>query len=148
HRIRVERPPLGRHVRPLGAVGGGGAAPVVVLAAHPRVVTAAAGASPLDDLFGALSDPTRRALLRRLIEEGPETATELAHDSPLPRQAVTKHLRALVEAGLATPTRVGRSVTYTATPEPLAEAIAWMIEASPQWDRRMGRLRATARSRG
>ncbi len=110
-------------------------------------MSAAIRPSPLDDLFGALADPTRRALLRRLIEEGPETATELAADSPLTRQAVTKHLRALVDAGLAEPTRVGRSVTYTATPEPLAQAIAWLIESSPAWDRRMERLQASGRRR-
>lgn len=95
---------------------------------------------PLDALFGALADPTRRALLSRLIHTGPDTATRLADEYPLTRQAVTKHLRALVDAGLATPRREGREVTYVATPERLADAVTWMADASPRWDRRMDRL--------
>ena len=57
--------------------------------------------SALDDLFGALSDPTRRALFERLLKQGPDTATRLAEHTTLTRQAVVKHLQALVEAGLA-----------------------------------------------
>lgn len=99
---------------------------------------------PLDDLFGALADPTRRFILQRLVREGPETATSLAEHCPLSRQAVVKHLHALVDAGLATPVRSGREVRYTATPEPLASAVAWLVEASPRWDRSLERLRTQA----
>ncbi|MGD9702043.1 MAG: ArsR/SmtB family transcription factor [Acidimicrobiia bacterium] len=95
----------------------------------------------LDDLFGALADPTRRALLQRLLQHGPETATRLAVDWPLSRQAVVKHLQALVEAGLATPQREGREVRYAATPEPLSSALAWLLESSAHWDQRIERLR-------
>ena len=95
----------------------------------------------LDDLFGALADPTRRALLQRLLRQGPETATRLAADSPLTRQGVVKHLQALVEAGLAAPRREGREVRYAATPEPLATAVAWLLESSADWDQRIERLR-------
>jgi len=56
---------------------------------------------------------------------------------------VTKHLQALVDAGLAERSRHGREVTYTATPQPLAEVVAWLVESSPQWDRRLARLRRT-----
>ncbi len=99
--------------------------------------------SALDELFGALSDPTRRALLERLLRHGPDTATRLSIESPLTRQAVTKHLQALVDAGLAERSRHGREVTYAATPQPLAEVLAWLVESSPQWDRRLARLRRT-----
>ena len=95
----------------------------------------------LDDLFGALADPTRRALLQRLLQHGPETATRLAADSPLTRQGVVKHLQALVEAGLAVPRREGREVRYAATPEPLSTAVAWLLESSADWDQRIERLR-------
>jgi DNA-binding transcriptional ArsR family regulator len=104
--------------------------------------------SALDDLFGALSDPTRRALLQRLMHNGPDTATRLAADLPLTRQAVVKHLQALVDAGLAAPKREGREVRYTATPEPLAAVLSWLMESSTQWDRRVERLRHKLQGEG
>ena len=110
---------------------------------QPAVTSATSGI--LDELFGALADPTRRALLEHLLRHGPDTATRLAADSPLSRQAVVKHLQALVEAGLAAPTREGREVRYAATTEPLATAVAWLLESSPQWDRRVDRLRRRAK---
>lgn len=109
-----------------------------------RVTVDHGAGSALDVLFGALSDPTRRSLLQRLIHHGPDTATRLAAHSELTRQAVTKHLQAMVAAGIASTERDGREVVYTATPEALATAIAWLIESSPQWDRRMGRLKRAA----
>jgi DNA-binding transcriptional ArsR family regulator len=101
--------------------------------------------SALDDLFGALSDPTRRALLERLMRDGPDTATRLAQHTTLTRQAIVKHLQALVDAGLATSERDGREVRYVATPEPLAHVVAWLTESSSGWDRRLTRLRSASR---
>jgi len=100
---------------------------------------------PLDALFDALADPTRRRLLRRLVEDGPDTASHLAADLPVTRQAVVKHLQGLVEAGLATPERRGREVRYRATPAPLAQAVGWLLAAGAQWDERLGRLDRLAR---
>jgi DNA-binding transcriptional ArsR family regulator len=102
-------------------------------------------ARPLDDLFGALADPTRRRLLERLIHEGPHTATLLAAGSPVTRQAIVKHLQALTAAGLVTPERCGREVRYRATTEPLADAVEWLRGASAGWDRRAARLRRRVR---
>jgi len=105
---------------------------------------------PLDALFAALADPTRRQLLERLIHDGPDTATNLVQicqrdrPTPISRQAIVKHLHALVDAGLATPVRSGREVRYTATPEPLTNVVAWLVETSPGWDRRLEKLRARA----
>jgi len=96
---------------------------------------------PLDELFGVLADPTRRALLSQLVHEGPETATRLADRFPLTRQAVVKHLRALADAGLVTPERSGREVRYRATTERLADAVSWLLDTSTRWDRRLDRLR-------
>lgn len=95
----------------------------------------------LDTVFGALADPTRRRLVVRLVREGPGTATELAHDLPISRQAVVKHLQALGEAGLVAGRRAGREVRYEATTEPLADAIGWILDAGGRWDRRLDRLR-------
>ena len=105
------------------------------------------GQGALDTLFGVLADPTRRSLLTRLLEHGPASATRLAEGSPVTRQAVTKHLRALVDADLATTQREGREVLYRATPEPLAEAVAWLVEAAPAWDDRLDRLRRRTKDR-
>ncbi|HZD03509.1 MAG TPA: metalloregulator ArsR/SmtB family transcription factor, partial [Longimicrobiales bacterium] len=70
-------------------------------------------------LFAALSDPTRRALFERLTARGPATATSLAAELPVSRQAVAKHLSALAAAGLVERTNVGREVHYSAVVAPL-----------------------------
>ena len=97
---------------------------------------------PLDELFAVLADPTRRAVLERLVHDGPQTATELAAHFPTSRQAVVKHLRVLAAADLVAAERTGREVHYRATTEPLADAVAWLVGASADWDRRAARLRA------
>ncbi len=98
---------------------------------------------PLDDLFGALADPTRRRVLERLIHDGPQTATELAAaGSTVSRQAIVKHLQALTAVELVVAERRGREVRYRATTEPLAAAVEWLRGASAAWDRRADRLRS------
>ena len=98
-------------------------------------------AGGLDAVFSALADPTRRGLVARLVQEGPHTATALARDMPMTRQAVVHHLQALGEAGLVDASREGREVRYRATPEPMSEAVAWMLGTGVSWDRRLDRLR-------
>ena len=102
----------------------------------------------LDAVFSALADPTRRGLVSRLVREGPHTATDLARDLPMTRQAVVHHLQALGEAGLVDAHRDGREVRYRATPEPLGDAVAWMLDSGAKWDRRLQRLREQVESRG
>jgi DNA-binding transcriptional ArsR family regulator len=91
------------------------------------------------DVFAALADPNRRRLLGYLAERETATATELAAELPVTRQAVAKHLTALRAAGLVEPRRQGRETRYRLTPEPLAEAMTWIAEVGAQWD---GRLQA------
>ena len=79
-------------------------------------------------VFGALSDPTRRALLAAIAQERAVTATELASELPISRQAVLKHLNALASAGLLDRERSGREVRYRVTPEPLSDAVGWMAD--------------------
>jgi DNA-binding transcriptional ArsR family regulator len=93
-------------------------------------------------VFGALADPMRRRLLTA-ISEHPSTATELATALPISRQAVTKHLNSLSEAGLLERQKAGRDVRYRVTPAPLSSAVSWMAEVGGQWDGRLARL-ATA----
>jgi DNA-binding transcriptional ArsR family regulator len=91
-------------------------------------------------VFGALSDPTRRALLQTIAEQPQATATELASDLPISRQAVLKHLAALADAGLVDRERSGREVRYKVTPEPLTDAVSWMADVGGQWDGRLAAL--------
>lgn len=98
------------------------------------------GRRPLDELFDALADPTRRDVLQRLVHAGPQSATVLAAEFPFTRQAIVKHLKALEEAGLVVAEREGREVRYRATTERLAEAVAWLLGTSAGWDRRARRL--------
>jgi ArsR family transcriptional regulator, cadmium/lead-responsive transcriptional repressor len=92
-------------------------------------------------VFGALADPTRRALLAAIAEQPKTTATELAATLPISRQAVLKHLTALGEAGLVDRERTGREVRYRVTPEPLSGAVSWMADVGAQWDERLGVLK-------
>lgn len=95
-----------------------------------------------EQVFAALSDATRRRLLSRLADGGPATATELAAELPVSRQAVVKHLDGLREAGLVTSAREGREVRYRVTPAPLADAVGWIADVGAQWDSRLAALQA------
>ena len=99
----------------------------------------------LGPLFAALADPTRRQVIRSLSGAEPVTASRLAGELPITRQAVAKHLAALERAGLVTPRREGRETRYSLTPEPLGDAIAWMQEVGARWDRSLARLSERAR---
>ncbi len=92
-------------------------------------------------VFSALADPSRRFVVETLAERGSATATELAGELPVTRQAVAKHLSALLEAGLVTPSRSGRETRYRLTPEPLSEAVTWIERVGAQWDERLAALR-------
>jgi len=97
---------------------------------------------PAGAVFGALADPMRRRLLAQLAAR-PATATELASELPISRQAVAKHLTSLSEAGLLERERAGRDVRYRVTPAPLSEAVTWMADVGGQWDDRLARLKRT-----
>ena len=92
-------------------------------------------------VFAALADGTRRELLRAIVADGPCTATELASERDITRQAVSKHLAVLGQAGLVAARRDGREVRYRADPAPLAVASDWIAETGAAWDRRLGRLK-------
>lgn len=99
----------------------------------------------LDLVFSALADPTRRQLVGALAERPGLTASHLAGDLPITRQAVGKHLAALAGAGLVEGRREGREMRYTLTPEPLGEAIDWMAAVGAEWDDRLRRLATVAK---
>lgn len=99
---------------------------------------------PSGAVFGALADPTRRRLLSAIAIH-PATATELAGELPISRQAVVKHLNTLARAGLLKRERDGRDVRYRVTPEPLSDAVSWIAEVGGQWDTRLAALRSSLR---
>ena len=99
----------------------------------------------VDEVFFALADPTRRELLRSLSTRPELTASRLAGELPITRQAVAKHLAALQRAGLVDAHREGRETRYIVTPAPLGDAMDWMAEVGAQWDQRLTRLAERAR---
>ena len=93
----------------------------------------------VDSVFAALSDPTRRTMLDWMAAEQAVTPTVLAAVLPITRQAVSRHLAVLEEAGLARSSVSGRERRYAVAPEGLAEAEAWIVQAE---QRRADRLHA------
>jgi DNA-binding transcriptional ArsR family regulator len=92
-------------------------------------------------VFNALADPTRRRLIERLSSSaGPISITELAEAFPISRQAVSKHLAALEEAGLVHAERRGRERKLTFSPEPLDAASAWIARVEARWAARLAAL--------
>jgi DNA-binding transcriptional ArsR family regulator len=102
------------------------------------------GTDPAGPVFEALADPVRRRLLSQL-SASPATATELAAGLPISRQAVTKHLSSLSDAGLLERERLGRIVRYRVTPDALGEAVEWIARVGDGWDARLDNLAATLR---
>lgn len=93
-----------------------------------------------DAVFAALADPTRLAVFEAVATSGPTTATELAADLPITRQAVSKHLAVLRDAGLVLGARAGRETRYEAGGDGLDAAGAWIDDVGAAWDRRLARL--------
>ena len=90
--------------------------------------------------FAALADPTRRHVIDMLADRDAVTASDLARDLPITRQAVAKHLATLADAGLVTSQRAGRETRYRLTPAPLSDAREWIDNVGAEWDARLSRL--------
>jgi DNA-binding transcriptional ArsR family regulator len=98
----------------------------------------------LDALWTAVADPTRRRVLDLLLAHGEATATTLAGELPVSRQAVVKHLAVLDRTGLVTGRREGREVRYAVQPERLELARRRMAEIAAQWDERLAAIKRIA----
>jgi DNA-binding transcriptional ArsR family regulator len=96
------------------------------------------------EVFAALGDPHRLALVQQLSREGQATATALAAPLPVSRQAVTKHLRVLEGAGLLRTRRTGREVLYLVRPDALARQARWLDDVAAVWERRLKGVKAAA----
>jgi DNA-binding transcriptional ArsR family regulator len=92
-------------------------------------------------IFAALGDQTRLRLVFRLCDEGPLSITGLAAGSKVTRQAITKHLRVMEEAGLVGCRRNGRESVWQLKQRGLKDAYQYLDVISKQWDEALGRLR-------
>ena len=92
-------------------------------------------------IFAALGEPTRMHLLDRLGDGAPQSIARLADGMPISRQALSKHLRVLESAGLASVERDGRETLYRIDPAGLLLAEAWIGDVSRQWDAAIDRLK-------
>lgn len=91
-------------------------------------------------VFSALADGTRRRVIETLATGQSATATSLAAELPMTRQAVTKHLAALRRADLVRSSRRGRETVYRIEPGPLTQAASWIAAVGGEWDERLARL--------
>lgn len=96
-------------------------------------------------IFAALGDPTRLAIVSQLRDGRARSIMELSEGAPqtreMTRQAVTKHLRVLEEAGLVASQRVGRESRFALKPERFTEARSYLEEVSALWDDALSRLK-------
>ena len=92
-------------------------------------------------LFAALGDETRLRLVSRLCVDGPMSITRLTAGSTVTRQAITKHLRVMEDAGLVRSTQQGRESIWQLEQKRLAEARRYLQLISAEWDAALGRLK-------
>jgi DNA-binding transcriptional ArsR family regulator len=95
---------------------------------------------PALDVFKAIADPTRRAILDRL-RAGPAPVNDLAGDFEQTRPAISKHLRVLREARLVSERRLGRERYYALEPAPLQRAAGWLEGYRNFWQQTLDRLK-------
>jgi DNA-binding transcriptional ArsR family regulator len=93
-------------------------------------------------VFAALGDETRLDLVNALCTRGPLSIARLTAGTRVTRQAVTKHLQVLEDAGLVRNSRVGRESIWQLDPQQLDDARRCLDVISAQWDRALGRLKA------
>ena len=93
-------------------------------------------------IFAALGDPTRLGLVATLADGRTRSVTELSAGAPISRQAMTKHLRVLEQAGVVASLRAGRETRFALCPDRLAEAQAYLETVGRQWEDALARLRS------
>jgi ArsR family transcriptional regulator, cadmium/lead-responsive transcriptional repressor len=98
----------------------------------------------VDELWSAIADPTRRRVLDVLLDRGEATATIVAGELPVTRQAVAKNLAVLNRAGLVEATRRGREVRYTIRAKRLDAATRSLAQVAADWDARLSAIKRIA----
>ena len=97
-----------------------------------------------DELWSAIADPSRRRVLDLLVSNGEVSASWLAGHVPFSRQAVSKHLVVLGEAGLVSRRKKGREVLYQVEADRFDQATRAMADLAAQWDRRLAAIKRPA----
>ncbi len=97
-----------------------------------------------DELWSAIGDPSRRRVLDLLVSNGEVSASWLALRVPFSRQAVSKHLVVLEEAGLVSRRKQGREVLYQVQVDRLDQATRAMADLAAQWDHRLAAIKRLA----
>jgi DNA-binding transcriptional ArsR family regulator len=103
-----------------------------------------AAVEEVDELWSAIGDPTRRRVLDLILDRGEATATAVAGELPVTRQAVAKHLVVLGRAGFVEARREGREVRYTVRPQRLDAAARSIASVAAQWDARLVAIKRIA----
>ncbi|KAA3648656.1 MAG: ArsR family transcriptional regulator [Chloroflexi bacterium] len=93
----------------------------------------------LDNAFGALSSPVRRAMLSRL-SQGEATVSELASAHEISLPGISKHVRVLENAGLIRREKRGREYHCRIKPAPMREAVAWLAQHQHFWEQQFDAL--------
>lgn len=93
----------------------------------------------LSEVFGALADPTRLAVVERLVS-GPASVSELSAPFDMAGPSFLKHLKVLEAAGVVTSVKVGRVRTLSLAPEALGSVDEWLRRHRDGWERRLDRL--------
>lgn len=93
-------------------------------------------------IFAALGDETRLSLVARLSGGDTFSISQLTEGSKVTRQAITKHLRVLEEAGIVHSMRSGRESRFRLDPAPLHDARTYLEQVSDQWDQALARFKA------
>jgi len=106
--------------------------------ASPRPRAEFTGSAPL---FAALGDETRLRLVARLCDGGPMSIARLTEGFPITRQAITKHLRMMEDAGLVHSAQNGRESLWQLEPKRLDDARRYLHEISTEWDHALIRLK-------
>jgi DNA-binding transcriptional ArsR family regulator len=103
--------------------------------------------TPLDHVLVAIADPTRRAILDRLMR-GPARVTDVAEPFEISLAAVSKHVRMLERAGLVHRARRGREHTLSLNARPLRRVVQWTSRYERFWNQRLDRLEAFFAQKG
>jgi DNA-binding transcriptional ArsR family regulator len=94
---------------------------------------------PLDAVFGALADPTRRQVVK-VLSAGSRPVTELARPFPMSLPGFMKHLSILEDAGLIKREKAGRVVSCTLSADPMRKASDWLDDTREFWEKRLDAL--------
>ena len=98
-------------------------------------------------IFAALGDDTRLALVAKLTSGEPQSISRLTSGTRLTRQAVTKHLRVLEDAGVVRSVRVGRESRFDLELKPIEDVRRYLEQVSQQWDGALARLQSFVEDR-